>query len=83
MLSLPTDRFFMLIKKMLKLLKSVNDGDQDSGNNCPFNPLIHSHKTHFENLATFAAIFLKYVWQFRDIIHETVKDFPLIRLIHS
>ena len=64
-------------------MKSMDDGGQDSGKNSPFSPFIHNHKTNFENLATLSAIFLKCVWRFRDIIHETVKDFPLTRLIHS
>ena len=38
---------------------------------------------HTENLAAFAATFLKRVWRFWDVIHETVKDSPLTRLIHS
>ena len=68
---------------MLKLLKSLNDGDQDLGKVSLFNPLIHSsHETHFENLPAFAAIVLKCVWRFRDIVHETVKDFPLTGFIH-
>ena len=30
-------------------------------------------QTHFKNLAAFTARFLKSVWQFWDIMHETVK----------
>ena len=30
-------------------------------------------QTHLKNLAAFAATFLKCVWPFQDIIHESVK----------